>query len=89
MAAPFPSDPTATPKCKEVKERLRESKLRTHAFLNNSPNLIFVQDKELRYLYVNREFERALRVDREQVRGKKDHDVFPTRAGILLSSQQP
>jgi PAS domain S-box-containing protein len=77
MTAPFPSNPKATPKRKPVKEQLRESELPTYALLDNSPNQIFLKDRELRYLYVNREFERALRVDREQVRGKKDHDVFP------------
>jgi PAS domain S-box-containing protein len=77
MAPPFQSEPKATPKDKPVKEQLRESELRTHAFWDNSPNLIFIKDKELRYLYVNPEFERALRVNREQIRGKKDHEVFP------------
>ncbi len=77
MAAPFPSDPKAIPKGKPVKEQLRESELRTHAFWDSSPNLIFIKDKELRYLYVKREFERALRVNREQIRGKRDHEVFP------------
>jgi two-component system, NtrC family, sensor kinase len=77
MAAPFPADPQATPKRKPVEEQLRESELRTQAFWDNSPNPIFLKDKELRYLYVNREFERALRVDRGQIRGKTDHDVFP------------
>ena len=70
MTAPFPPHPKATPKRKPVKEQLRESELRTYALLDNSPNQIFLKDRDLRYLYVNREFERALRVDREQVRGK-------------------
>lgn len=61
---------------KPVEEQLRESELRTHAFWDNSPNSIFVKDTELRYLHVNREFERALRVDREQIRGKRDRDLF-------------
>jgi PAS domain S-box-containing protein len=77
MASPFPADPKATPRRKPVEEQLRESELRAHAFLDNSPNLIFIKDKEPRYLCVNREFERALRVDRERIRGRKDHDVLP------------
>jgi len=59
---------------KPVEEQLWESELRTRAFCDNSPNLIFLKDTELRYLYVNREFERALRV--EQIRGKRDLDLF-------------
>ena len=77
MVARFPSDPDATPKDKTVQEQLRESELRTHAFWDNSPNPIFLKDKELRYLCVNREFERALRVDLERIRGKQDPDLFP------------
>ncbi len=71
MTAPFPPNPKATPKRKPVKEQLRKSELRTYALLDNSPNQIFLKDRELRYLYVNPEFERALRFDREHVRGKK------------------
>jgi PAS domain-containing protein len=70
MAPPFPLDPKATPKRTPVKEQLRQTELRTQAFWDNCPNPIFLKDRELRYLNVNREFERALRVDREQIRGK-------------------
>jgi PAS domain-containing protein len=72
-----PPNPKATPKLRQLNKQLSESALRNQAFWDNSPNLIFLKDKELRYLYVNREFERALRVNRGQIRGKKDHDVFP------------
>lgn len=57
---------------KPVEEQLRESELRTHAFWDNSPNPIFLKDTELRYLHVNREFERALRVT----------PAKPRRAGV-------
>jgi PAS domain S-box-containing protein len=77
MASPFPPMPKATPTSKPIEEQLRESELRTHAFWENSPNVIFLKDREFRYLYVNREFERALRVDREQILGKTDLDMFP------------
>ncbi|MBZ5537887.1 MAG: sigma 54-interacting transcriptional regulator [Acidobacteriia bacterium] len=86
MSAPAPSGPKATPQRKPVEEQLRESELRIRAFWENSPNLIFLKDKELRYLYVNREFERALRVDREQIRGKTDHDVFPQEQAIAFQT---
>lgn len=72
---------------KPVEEQLRESELRTRAFCDNSPNLIFLKDTELRYLYVNREFERALRVDREQIRGKRDLDLFaPEQAATFKAN---
>jgi PAS domain S-box-containing protein len=56
--------------------RLRESETRLQAFLENSPNLIFLKDQEGRYLYVNKEMKRALRVDEEQIKGKRDDEVF-------------
>ena len=80
MAPRFPLDSKATPKRKPVNEQMRECELRPQAFWDNCPNPIFLKDRELRYLYMNREFERALRVDHEQIRGKKDHDVFPLSA---------
>jgi len=77
MAAPFPSDPKAAPKFKPAEEHFLESEFRAHAFWDNSPNPIFLKDRELRYLYVNLQFAKALGVDCEQIRGKKDHEVFP------------
>jgi PAS domain-containing protein len=89
MAPPFPSDPKATPKSKPVKEQLRESVVRTQAFWDNSPNPIFLKDEELRYLYVNREFERALRVDHEQIRGKKDPRVSLSPQNCSTTKREP
>lgn len=72
---------------KPVEEQLRECEQRTRAFWDNSPNLIFLKDTELRYLYVNREFERALRINREQIRGKSDLDLFaPEQASTFQAN---
>ena len=54
----------------------RESEARLQAFFENSPNLVFIKDREGRYLYVNREFKRVLRVADEQVIGKRDDELF-------------
>jgi PAS domain S-box-containing protein len=96
MSPPVPSRPRRFPNVgiwteveerKPVEEQLRESKQRTLAFCDNSPNPIFLKDTELRYLYVNREFERALRIDREQVRGKRDLDLFaPEQASTFQAN---
>jgi PAS domain S-box-containing protein len=45
--------------------------------LNNSANLISLKDAEGRYLLVNRQFEKTLHVRQEQIRGKKDDEIFP------------
>lgn len=53
---------------------------------DQSPNLIFVKDVQGRYLYVNKQFERALRVSREQVIGKTDADLFPPEQAALFQA---
>jgi PAS domain S-box-containing protein len=56
-------------------QNFRESEARLKAFFENSPNVIFVKDREGRYLYVNPEYKRALRIT-EQVIGKRDDELF-------------
>ena len=56
--------------------RLRESEARLQTFLENSPNLIFLKDRQGRYLYVNNQFKRALCITEEQIKGKRDDEVF-------------
>ena len=54
----------------------RESEARLQAFLENSPNLVFIKDREGRYLYVNKRFKSVLRLADEGVIGKKDDELF-------------
>jgi PAS domain S-box-containing protein len=68
---------------KRVEEELKlqqqnfhESEARLQAFFENSPNLVFMKDREGRYLYVNKGFKRVLRVAEEQVIGKRDDELF-------------
>jgi PAS domain S-box-containing protein len=56
--------------------KVRESEARLQAFFENSPNLVFIKDREGRYLYVNKEFKRVLRVADEQVIEKRDDELF-------------
>jgi PAS domain S-box-containing protein len=46
--------------------------------------LIFLKDTEGRYLLVNREFERALRVGQEQIKGKTDEEIFPPEQAAVF-----
>jgi len=56
--------------------RLRETEARLQAFFDNSPNSIFLKDRQGRYRYVNKQFKRALRVTDEQTKGRRDDEVF-------------
>jgi PAS domain S-box-containing protein len=62
---------------RKAEEALRASEQRLQDIIDNSTAVIFVKDLELRYLLVNREFERLHQVQREQIRGKTDFEVHP------------
>ena len=44
-------------------------------FFENSPNLIFVKDRDSRYLYANKQFKEAFNISGE-ISGKTDDDLF-------------
>ena len=60
-----------------AEEALRASDRRLQDILDNTTAVIFVKDLELRYILVNREYERRFRVQRDQIRGKTDFDIHP------------
>jgi PAS domain S-box-containing protein len=62
---------------KRAEEELRDSEARLRAILENSPGMVFLKDPEGRYLHVNRQFERAFHLTREQVEGRTDEAIFP------------
>jgi PAS domain S-box-containing protein len=44
-------------------------------FFENSPNLIFVKDRQSRYLYANQQFKKAFRISSE-ITGRTDDELF-------------
>jgi PAS domain S-box-containing protein len=60
-----------------VAAALRASEQRLQDIVDNTTAVIFVKDLGLRYLLVNREYERRHQVQRDQVRGKTDFDLHP------------
>jgi formate hydrogenlyase transcriptional activator len=62
---------------KRAVEAWHDSEKRFRTILDSGPNIIFLKDPEGRYLYVNKEFQRAFRVSQEQAEGKKDDEIFP------------
>jgi two-component system, NarL family, sensor kinase len=62
---------------KRAEEELRESEQRLQDIVDNTTAVVFVKDLDLRYLLVNREYERRHRVRRDQIRGKTDFDILP------------
>ncbi|MBV9878143.1 MAG: AAA family ATPase [Verrucomicrobia bacterium] len=62
---------------KRAEEALRASEQRLQDIIDNTSSVIFVKDLELRYLLINREFERRHHVGRNEIRGKNDFDILP------------
>lgn len=61
----------------QAEEALREREAQLQAILDNSPAAIYVKDTEGRFIRINRQFEILFGVEREQVEGKSNYDVFP------------
>ena len=62
---------------RRAEEALRVSEERLQDIVDNTSAVISVKDLDLRYLLVNREYERRHRVRRDQIRGKTDFDILP------------
>jgi PAS domain S-box-containing protein len=66
--------------------KLQQSEAQLQAFLENSPNPIFLKDRQGRYLYANKEFKRALRITEEQIEGKRDEELFSAEQAAVFQS---
>jgi len=62
---------------RRAEEALHDSEQRLQDIVDNSTAVVFVKDLELRYILINREYERRHLVPRDQVRGKTDFDIHP------------
>ncbi len=66
-----------TAELERANAQLRESEHRLRSILDSSPTLVYLKDRDGRYVFVNRQFEQSFGVSREEVAGKTDHDLFP------------
>jgi PAS domain S-box-containing protein len=63
---------------KRTEEAFRQSRQLLESVLENSPAVIYAKRKDGRYTYINREWESVCDLQREQVLGMTDQDLFPT-----------
>ena len=61
----------------EIYERLADIQLQQRAILNNIPDIVWLKDKESRFLAVNEAFGAACGFSPEEVAGKTDLDIWP------------
>ncbi|WP_438037965.1 AAA family ATPase [Sorangium sp. So ce128] len=56
---------------------LKKSEALLQSIVDSSPAAIYVKDLEGRLLLINRRYEQFVHLSREQVIGKRDHELFP------------
>jgi len=71
---------------KQAQEVLRVTEGRLTEILNHSTAMIFMKDREGRYLLVNRAFERQFGLMAEQILGKTDMDIFPAKQAAMFQA---
>ena len=65
-------------------QELRESQKRLQDILDNAPAAIYLKEVDGRYQLINRHWETAFGIRREDVVGKTGHDVFPAEVADAL-----
>ena len=74
---------------KQAEAKQRQSEIQLQAFFENSPNMVFLKDREGRYLYANREFKRVRHITEENINGKTDDELFPAeQASVFQASDR-
>ncbi|MDX8411958.1 MAG: PAS domain S-box protein [Mariprofundaceae bacterium] len=63
---------------KQTENALWESQQRLQAILDNTAAVIYLKDREGKYLLINRRFEQIFHLRTEEIIGLFDHDIFPT-----------
>jgi rsbT co-antagonist protein RsbR len=67
-----------------AEEERQQSHLLLAALVENSPSVIFMKDLEGRYLLLNQGLERMLQLDRGQILGATDFDLFSREAAEVM-----
>lgn len=62
---------------KQAEEAVQERERRLQSILDNSNMMVWLKDLQGRLVMVNRRFEEACRINREDAIGKTAHDLFP------------
>lgn len=62
---------------KKAQAALRQSEERLLAILDYSPAVIYVKDIQGRYILTNSRWSNLFHLDREEIKGKTDFDIFP------------
>jgi PAS domain S-box-containing protein len=56
---------------------LRESEERLQSLIDNAGSVIYIKNPRGQYILINRQYETLFHLDRQNVKGKTDRDIFP------------
>lgn len=62
---------------KKAEEALQDSEKRLRGIMDNSPIAIYMKDTQGRYLFVNKQFQKAVQMNHRQIVGRTDFEIFP------------
>ncbi len=62
---------------KQTEEQLFKNEALLQSIIDSSTRVIYLKDKEGRYITINCQFELLFRIDERDARGKTDFDIFP------------
>jgi diguanylate cyclase (GGDEF)-like protein/PAS domain S-box-containing protein len=64
-------------KNEELLSQVRTNEAKLQAILDNAPAVIFIKDRDGKYLLVNSSYEQLVRMPRDRIVGKYDYQLFP------------
>lgn len=67
---------------KRAERNLATSESQMRDILDNTPAVVFVKDRDGRYLLVNRTYETLFHVSRNDIQGRTDLDIFPLEVAL-------
>ncbi|MFP4459717.1 MAG: PAS domain S-box protein [Candidatus Zixiibacteriota bacterium] len=74
---------------KVSEQRYRESNSFMNMIIENLPNILYVKEAdELRYVRINKAGEKQLGIDRREILGKKNEEIFPRKVADKLSKNE-
>jgi PAS domain S-box-containing protein len=62
---------------RQIQDALKESQRRLQAIMDNTSAVIYLKDEEGRYRLVNKQFETLFHLNKDDMIGRTDYDVFP------------
>lgn len=65
---------------KDIKDRTKlliESEGQLRGIIDNSEAVIYLKDREGRYILINKKYEELFHITKEDIKGKTDFDIFP------------